>query len=63
MSNLVQSMSQNAQLNFLLTNRIPRRLATQFMGWLSGIENPRSHEQAGRCAKCGFKNICDQKLV
>lgn len=33
-------MSQNAQLNFLLTNRIPRRLATQFMGWLSGIENP-----------------------
>ena len=41
MSNLVQSMSQNAQLNFLLTNRIPRRLATQFMGWLSGIENPR----------------------
>ncbi len=41
MSNLVQSLSQNAQLNFLLTNRIPRRLATQFMGWLSGIESPR----------------------
>jgi phosphatidylserine decarboxylase len=27
-------------LNFLLTNRIPRRLATQFMGWFSRIEHP-----------------------
>lgn len=27
-------------LNFLLTNRIPRRLATQFIGWFSRIENP-----------------------
>jgi phosphatidylserine decarboxylase len=27
-------------LNFLLTNRIPRRLATRFIGWLSKIENP-----------------------
>ncbi|MBV8169641.1 MAG: phosphatidylserine decarboxylase, partial [Alphaproteobacteria bacterium] len=27
-------------INFLLTNRIPRRLATRFMGWLSKIENP-----------------------
>jgi phosphatidylserine decarboxylase len=27
-------------LNFLLTNRIPRRLATQFIGWFSKIENP-----------------------
>ena len=25
-------------LNFLLTNRIPRRLATRFMGWFSQIE-------------------------
>ena len=24
-------------LNFLLTNRIPRRLATRFMGWFSRI--------------------------
>jgi len=23
----------------------------------------RSHEQAGRCARCGFKEICDQSLV
>jgi phosphatidylserine decarboxylase len=27
-------------LNFLLTNRIPRRLATQFVGWLSKVEQP-----------------------
>jgi len=27
-------------LNFLLTNRIPRRLFTRFMGWFSKIENP-----------------------
>jgi phosphatidylserine decarboxylase len=27
-------------LNFLLTNRIPRRLATQFVGWLSKVEHP-----------------------
>ena len=27
-------------LNFLLTNRLPRRLTTRFMGWFSRIENP-----------------------
>ena len=27
-------------INFLLTNRIPRRLATRFMGWFSKIEHP-----------------------
>ena len=27
-------------INFLLTNRIPRRLLTQFVGWLSQIEQP-----------------------
>jgi phosphatidylserine decarboxylase len=27
-------------VNFLLTNRIPRRLVTQFVGWLSHIEQP-----------------------
>jgi phosphatidylserine decarboxylase len=30
----------NEDLNFLLTNRIPRRLATQFVGWTSRIEQP-----------------------
>src|SRR5271167_1228458 len=27
-------------INFLLTNRIPRRLATRFIGWFSQIEQP-----------------------
>jgi phosphatidylserine decarboxylase len=27
-------------LNFLLTNRIPRRWATQFVGWVSKVEQP-----------------------
>ena len=31
---------EQEDLNFLLTNRIPRRLATQFMGWFSKIEQP-----------------------
>jgi phosphatidylserine decarboxylase len=31
---------QQEDLNFLLTNRIPRRLATRFMGWFSRIEQP-----------------------
>jgi phosphatidylserine decarboxylase len=30
----------NEELNFLLTNRIPRRLATQVLGWFSKIERP-----------------------
>src|SRR5262245_57738715 len=28
------------QINFLLTNRIPRRLLTRFMGWFSRVEVP-----------------------
>jgi phosphatidylserine decarboxylase len=31
---------QQEDLNFLLTNRIPRQLATRFMGWFSQIEQP-----------------------
>ena len=31
---------QHEDINFLLTNRIPRRLATRFLGWFSKIENP-----------------------
>lgn len=30
----------NEELNFLLTNRIPRRLATQALGWFSKMERP-----------------------
>ena len=31
---------QQEELNFLLTNRIPRRMLTRFMGWFSRIEQP-----------------------
>src|SRR3954451_6921530 len=35
-----QNLGQQEELNFLLTNRIPRRLATRFMGWFSKLEQP-----------------------
>jgi phosphatidylserine decarboxylase len=37
---MLAAVAQQEDLNFLLTNRIPRRLATQFMGWFGRIENP-----------------------
>jgi phosphatidylserine decarboxylase len=36
----ILKMLLQEDLNFLLTNRIPRRLATRFMGWFSQIEQP-----------------------
>lgn len=37
---LIASLTQQEDLNFLLTNRIPRAAVTRFMGWFSRIENP-----------------------
>jgi phosphatidylserine decarboxylase len=37
---LIERVFQQEDLNFLLTNRIPRRFATQFVGWFSKIEQP-----------------------
>src|ERR1700728_1800644 len=37
---LISRVVQQEDINFLLTNRIPRRLLTRFMGWLSRIEQP-----------------------
>lgn len=37
---LLERIVQQEDINFLLTNRIPRRCLTQFVGWLSRIENP-----------------------
>ncbi len=37
---LISTFTQQEDLNFLLTNRIPRAAATRFMGWFSKIENP-----------------------
>lgn len=36
----IANFFQQEDLNFLLTNRIPRRLLTRFMGWFSRIEQP-----------------------
>jgi phosphatidylserine decarboxylase len=37
---LISRIVQQEDINFLLTNRIPRGLLTRFMGWLSRIEQP-----------------------
>jgi len=36
----IGDLSWREQLNFLLTNRIPRQVCTRLMGWYSRIENP-----------------------
>ncbi|WP_233267396.1 archaetidylserine decarboxylase [Paraglaciecola sp. L3A3] len=36
----IQKLTKREQINYLLTNRIPRRWLTFFVGWLSQIENP-----------------------
>src|SRR5262245_16516687 len=40
MRNALTSVLLQEDINFLLTNRIPRRLLTRFMGWFSKIEQP-----------------------
>jgi phosphatidylserine decarboxylase len=37
---ILARFGQQEELNFLLTNRIPRRLATQFVGWISKVRQP-----------------------
>lgn len=37
---VIDRIFQQEGINFLLTNRIPRRQVTRFMGWLSKIEQP-----------------------
>jgi len=37
---LIAGLTQQENLNFLLTNRIPRAAVTRFIGWFSKIENP-----------------------
>jgi phosphatidylserine decarboxylase len=38
---LISNLSQQDDLNFLLTNRIPRAALTRLMGWFSKIEQPQ----------------------
>ena len=37
---LIERLTQQEDINFLFSNRIPRRLVTRFMGWWSRIEHP-----------------------
>jgi phosphatidylserine decarboxylase len=37
---LIAALSQQEDINFLLTNRIPRAALTRFMGWFGKLENP-----------------------
>jgi phosphatidylserine decarboxylase len=48
---LISSLTQQEDLNFLLTNRIPRAALTRFMGWFSKIENPWVADLAIGCWK------------
>jgi phosphatidylserine decarboxylase len=46
---LIANLSQQEDLNFLLTNRIPRAAITRFMGWFSQIEQPLIRDLSIAC--------------
>ena len=46
---LISAFAQQEDLNFLLTNRIPRAALTRFMGWFSKIENPQVRDVSIAC--------------
>src|SRR6202140_2431877 len=46
---LIASLTQQEDLNFLLTNRIPRAALTRFMGWFSKIEQPLVRDLSIAC--------------
>jgi phosphatidylserine decarboxylase len=46
---LISSFTQQEDLNFLLTNRIPRAALTRFMGWFSKIEQPLIRDLSIAC--------------
>ena len=48
---LIASLTQQEDLNFLLTNRVPRATLTRFMGWFSKIENPLVRDFSIGCWK------------
>ncbi|MGC2813412.1 MAG: archaetidylserine decarboxylase [Bradyrhizobium sp.] len=46
---LIATLTQQEDLNFLLTNRIPRAALTRFIGWFSKVENPLVRELSIAC--------------
>jgi phosphatidylserine decarboxylase len=49
MKGLISSLTQQENLNFLLTNRIPRAALTRFIGWFSKIEQPLIRDLSIAC--------------
>src|SRR5229473_7349316 len=47
--NLIAAFTQQEDLNFLLTNRVPRAALTRFMGWFSKIEQPWVRDMSIAC--------------
>jgi len=69
---LVDRLVQHDQANFLLTNRIPRRMLTRFMAWFSQVEHPvvrdlsigtwklfAGHLDLGEAKKTEFRSLHD----
>jgi phosphatidylserine decarboxylase len=68
---LISALSQQEDINFLLTNRVPRAALTRFMGWFSKIEQPVIRDLSIACwrlfsdldlsesRKTSFKNLHD----
>jgi phosphatidylserine decarboxylase len=46
---LVAALTQQENINFLLTNRVPRAALTRFIGWFSKIENPLVRDASIAC--------------
>src|SRR5664279_4650703 len=46
---LISALTQQGDINFLLTNRIPRAALTRFMGWFSKIEQPTIRDLSIAC--------------
>jgi phosphatidylserine decarboxylase len=46
---LIEVLTQQEDINFLLTNRVPRAALTRFMGWFSKIENPLVRDLSIAC--------------
>jgi phosphatidylserine decarboxylase len=46
---LISALTQQEDLNFLLTNRVPRAALTRFMGWFSKIEQPLIRDMSIAC--------------
>src|SRR6201992_666989 len=51
---LIAGLTQQEDLNFLLTNRIPRAAVTRFIGWFSKIEQAPGLDPSIACLRVCF---------